>query len=129
WWSYFEHSRLSYKNWDYLNTHFNKGMKDCYRISIGAEYFLKNSLALRVGYLFNVQATHDSWISPTGPDITNHNLGIGLGVKLGNFDIDLGYGYTFIPDKTISSIRSKTGFPGKYESKFSSITMGVNYSF
>ncbi len=127
WWSYFRHSRFSYENWHRLSTHLNEGMRDCYRIAVGAEYILKNNLALRVGYLFNLSATKEKWISPIGPDITNHTVGTGLGIGFGDFEVELAFCYTYVPDKEISE--SETGFPGEYKSRFSSIVIGVTYSF
>ena len=128
-WSHFKHSRFSYDTWHLFNTHLNEGMKDCYRINLGGEYILKNNLALWFGYMFNPSATHDSWISPIGPDITNHSVTTGLGIGFGDFEVDLAFVYSFIPDKEISSDESKTGFPGEYESEFSVLVIGVTYSF
>ena len=76
-WSHFGHSQFSYDNWHSLDGPLSRGMKDCYRISIGLEYLVRDNIALWTGYLYNTTATKKEWISPLAPDITNHNFGLG----------------------------------------------------
>ena len=126
-WSHFRHSRFSYDTWDYLDAPFSGGVKDCYRLSIGVEYLFKNNIVLRTGYMYNRSATHKEWLSPLGPDVTNHSFGLGGGIELGDFEIGVSTIYIYVPDKNISPTESKSGFPGKYTGKFYSIVAGITY--
>ena len=126
-WSYFGRSRFSYDTLHFLNGPMSGGMKDCYRISMGIEHLFKKSIVMRTGYLYNPAATKEDWISPLGPDIGNHNLGLGVGFEMGDFQIDLSFLYTYVPDKNISSNESKSGFPGKYSTKFFDLTLGITH--
>ncbi|MDY6972152.1 MAG: outer membrane protein transport protein [Thermodesulfobacteriota bacterium] len=124
-WSHFHHSHFSYDTWDFLDAPVSGGMKDCFRLSIGVEYCLRDNIILRSGYLYNRAATREDWLSPIGPDVTNHGLGLGGGIELGALEIDASLTYGYIPDERVSPAESRSGFPGKYTGRFCYFAVGI----
>jgi long-chain fatty acid transport protein len=109
---------------------------DVTRISLGAEYYLFDPLALRFGYYFDPSPIPDSTFSPFIPDLGDKNsFNIGAALTLGGAEISYNYEYLMFEDRSITMLSDVNGdgifdnYPGDYKMDLHASHLLVTYRF
>lgn len=110
--------------------------KDVTRISLGAEYYLYDPLAIRLGYYFDPSPIPDSTFTPLIPDVGDKNsLNIGAALTLGGVEISYNYEYLMFNSRTVTTLSDVNGdgiydsYPGKYKMDLHASHLLVSYRF
>jgi len=111
--SEFGHSMFRFADTPALNFHFARKARDEYRVGGGAEYYVHERVALRIGVSGGTAAIEDSSVSPVLYDLNDVLLGGGFGIDFGCWIVDLQGGTSFFADKVVNA-REALVMPGRY---------------
>ena len=88
-----------------------KDWSDVWRFAAGAEYQALDWLAIRCGYIFDEEPSHEKHLDYMVPANDRHLLNCGLGFKVRDgMTLDLGYTYIVIPERGTVPARPAEGF-------------------
>ena len=126
-WSYFDRSKLIYKQMSHLNTPLTRHTRDGFRIKAGVEHRFGKGLSLGCGYIYNPYCISSKYISPALMDFTYHAFFMGIGKKFKKFSIDTSFCYTIFESREVST--SSVGYAGKYSGYgiYPSLTISYRY--
>ena len=127
-WSHFDRSKMEFEQFSKLNRSFSQGTRDGFRLQTGAEYWINEKVALRVGYLYDRCSFDSKWINPGLIDCSFHEVRAGFGYKFGNFQIDTGFNYSFFINRDVPA-SINPNYPGKYFGKMPAIGIDITYGF
>ena len=102
--------------------------KDTWNFGVGGDWKATESLTLRAGYIYLESPVPDETLAPTLPDASRHVVTVGAGIKRGAHVIDLAYGYSFFPDRTVTSDQNPA-YDGTYETTSHLMSISYGYSF
>lgn len=124
-WSTFTRSHFDYKDVELPAV---EKMRDARRIHFGLEYYCKENLALRLGYLHNPWCIKSEAASPLLAGQTHRSVHIGAGWKFKpGWRFDASLQYNFPKSRTVYD--SLTGYPGRYTSECQVFDIQVSYKF
>ena len=126
-WGHFDHSKMEFKRFAFLNTPFSQDSRDGYRFQIGGEYRPNEYVALRAGYLYDRHSIDSKWIQPALFDVSFHEARIGLGIKYKKLQMDTSFNYTFTETRRVHE--SLVGYPGKYDGNAPIFAIEISYHF
>jgi long-chain fatty acid transport protein len=86
--------------------------EDAFAVRLGAEYQLKETQALRLGYLFDQEPIPDESIGPELPTNDRNGITLGYGITLGKATVDLAYCHLFIKDRSATKSMRSNALPG-----------------
>ena len=101
--------------------------RNSWDVRIGGEYRLREGWSLRAGYAYIQGAFPNSNIIPSKPDADGHEIDLGIGKQMGNWKIDLSYGYAVTREEYASA--NIYGYNGKYNIKQHAAGLTVAYRF
>jgi len=122
---------------DYSTQSVSLHWKDTLSFKLGAEYFLSDIIALKMGYTHQQNYDSQEVLNPILPDLGRNILSLGLGYKGPMFDIfdwdqkigglsfDVFFQYVFSESRT----SSLSGLPISYEGNQWIIGFGVGFNF
>ncbi|MCK9381776.1 MAG: outer membrane protein transport protein [Sulfuritalea sp.] len=96
-------------------------------VRIGGEYRLPAGWSLRAGYAYIQGAFPDTHITPSQPDGDGHELGLGVGRKMGNWQFDLAYQNTVAREQNGSG--NIFGYSGKQNIRQHVLGLTAGYRF
>lgn len=96
-------------------------------VRIGGEYRLPAGWSVRAGYAYIQGAFPDTHITPSQPDGDGHELGLGVGRKLGNWRFDLAYQNTVAREQNASA--NIFGYNGKQNIRQHVLGLTAGYRF
>lgn len=105
------------QNWD-----------DIVNLFFGGDYQLDETFTLRAGYAFLETPIPDLTLAPTIPDADRHVLSLGLGVRLDDIQVDLGYAYSIYDDVDITGNVHPAGI-GSYDLESHLLELTLNFTF
>ena len=98
------------------------------RISLGAEYFPTEPLALRFGYYFDPSPVPDETFTPLIPDMGNKNsYNLGAALYLGSFELAYNYEYIGFEDRVVTESVDVNG-DGSYDNYAGDFKMTLHAS-
>ena len=106
--------------------------EDTWAVNIGAEYQLDNRISLMAGYLYSDNPVPDSTFDPTVPDSDAHLFTIGTGLTMGDWTLDLAYGFEHHRDRSKNNqIGVSTGMTanGEYQADIHLLAASIGYHF
>ncbi len=108
----------------------DKNWNDVIRLSLGAEYRVKENLAFRVGYIYDQSPVDDDTRGPELADSDRNDLTVGIGYSHKNLTIDAAYLIAFFKDST-SKIKDDAGtrLTGKYNTIAHVVGISLSYKF
>ena len=77
--------------------------KDAFVYQFGTEYQIHPRLALRAGYSYATNPIKHERISPLFNGIMQHTLALGVGTRLGTWDIDLAWNHAFVHSEAVGT--------------------------
>lgn len=86
-----------------------RGYKNTMNISLGAEYALKDNLALRLGYKFDESPSPNEYFTAETPTVDYHAFTGGLGYTMNKLTIDLMAEYLHGTERNFNNIESNFG--------------------
>lgn len=103
--------------------------ENSFAIRVGAEYWLTEKYAVRVGYLYDKSPIPDNSHGPELPTNDQHGPSIGFGYRWNNLAIDAAYIHLFFIDRIVEeSIRDPKPL-GDYKCSGNILGVSVAYSF
>ena len=126
-WPHFDHSKMEFKDFSFLNTRLTQDSRDGYRLQMGIEYRPTKNIALRTGYFYDRSSFSSRWISPALLDCSFHEARVGIGIRFGRVQIDTGFSYSFYETRRVSE--SLVGYPGKYGGNMPAAALEITYHF
>jgi long-chain fatty acid transport protein len=115
-WSSFDQSTLNLKRQvppaRFSNIPLDFRWEDSWQIKFGAEYKVNEKLSLRAGYAFIETPVPGSTLNPGNPDSDQHNITLGFGYKIRQWQVDAFYIAGFFHDRKINN----TILSGSYSS-------------
>ena len=128
-WSHFDRSKMEFTQFPAaLNRHFTQGSRDGFRLQTGAEYWINEKVALRIGYFYDRYSFDSQSISPGLLETSFHEARAGLGYKFGNFQIDAGFNYTWFVNRDIPASINPY-YPGEYFGKMPAGGIEITYRY
>jgi long-chain fatty acid transport protein len=110
--------------------------KNTVRFSFGAEYWVINALAIRLGYYSDPSPIPDETFMPLIPDMgTKSSVNIGAALKFSGAELSYNFEYMTFPTRTISTLTDVNGdgiydnYPGVYKSKLYASHVSLSYRF
>jgi long-chain fatty acid transport protein len=98
------------------------------RISLGAEYYPFDPLALRFGYYFDPSPVPDETFTPLIPDLGDKNsYNIGAGLHVGSFELSYNYEYIGFEDRVVAEPTDVNG-DGSYDNYAGDFKMTLHAS-
>jgi long-chain fatty acid transport protein len=130
-WSVFDELALEFDN-ENLNKTIPENYEDTWQVRIGAEYKCERGVAFRLGYIYDPTPQPIESVSPMLPDDTRNDFSIGLGYTINQMQIDAGYMFVDIGERsTVEDGMGKNhyGFDGTYNSSahLAFISFGINF--
>jgi long-subunit fatty acid transport protein len=80
---------------------FPLGWRDSYSVRVGYELRLLEDTTLRLGYVYNLNPIPKRTLTPLLPGTLEHSFSIGLGKRLGAFEVHVAYQYAFAREQHI----------------------------
>lgn len=106
------------------------------RFSIGAEYWIKEPLAIRLGYYMDPSPVNDDTFTPLIPDIGDKNsFNVGAAVKSSGIEISYNFEYIKFKDRTVTTLEDVNddgyydNYPGTYKANLYASHLSVTYRF
>ena len=127
-WPRFDRSKMEFTQFPALNRPFVQGSRDGFRLQTGAEYWINEKVALRIGYVYDRYSFDSQWISPGLLECSFHEARAGLGYKISNFQIDAGFNYTWFVNRDIPA-SINPNYPGKYFGKMPAGGIEITHRF
>jgi long-chain fatty acid transport protein len=110
--------------------------KNTVRFSLGAEYWILNPLALRLGFYSDPSPVPDETFTPLIPDLgTKTSFNVGSALKFSGLELSYNFEYLSFPNRTISTLTDANGdgvydnYPGDYKSKLYASHISLSYRF
>lgn len=110
--------------------------KNTVRFSLGAEYWIVNPLALRLGFYSDPSPIPDETFTPLIPDLgTKTSFNIGSALKFSGLELSYNFEYLSFANRTISTLTDVNGdgvydsYPGDYKSKLYASHISLSYRF
>ncbi len=100
---------------------------DVWTYGLGATWQYSESVELRGSYRFLESPIPDATLAPTLPDADKHTVGIGLGWQGDRQGVDVGYTYSILDDRDVTSNQNPM-FLGSYEIDSHIATITYSYS-
>lgn len=72
--------------------------EDSITVRVGAEYWQSDTMALRVGYLYDQTPVPNKSITPLLPDATRNGVTAGIGMTFGSLNVDAAFMYLMFGD-------------------------------
>ena len=132
-WQYYDKFDVDFKapvmGTDYVES--KKDWSNVWRFALGAEWQALDWLAIRCGYVFDEEPSHEKHLDYMVPANDRHLLNCGLGFALHDgLTLDVGYTYVIIPERGTVPGRPAEGFYNTdVEGKSRVLTASLNYRF
>jgi long-chain fatty acid transport protein len=129
-WDVVDKVELNFDNPD-LASVLNLNYSNSYQLRFGVHYELTEKFSLRGGYIYDQTPQPVESVSPLLPDDTRSDYTAGIGYKAGKFQIDIGYMFVDIGERsTVENGEGKNdnNFNGTYNSSADLFMIGVGYS-
>lgn len=95
-----------------------KRWNDAWRFMIGAEYSPLDWLTLRLGYDYDQSPIEEGYEDYRLPSNDRHLFSGGVGLRFGEFTVDMSYTYLAILGRDVDERTDAYGFPSMYRSRF-----------
>jgi long-chain fatty acid transport protein len=110
--------------------------KNTVRFSFGAEYWLSEPLAIRLGYYNDPSPIPDETFTPLIPDMGDKNsINIGAALRFSGAELSYNFEYLTFKDRTITALSDVNGdgifdnYPGTYKQKLYASHISLSYEF
>jgi long-chain fatty acid transport protein len=110
--------------------------KNTVRFSAGAEYWVSEPLAIRLGYYYDPSPIPIETLTPLIPDLGNKNsFNIGAGLRFGGAELSYNFEYLTFQSRTVTTLTDLNhdgvydNFPGAYKSKLYASHISLSYRF
>jgi long-chain fatty acid transport protein len=124
-WSSYDELRVKFSNPALLGRSESVTEKDwnnVWRYAAGAEYALSDMLDVRCSYVFDEDPIPNKTADYLVPSNDRHLFGVGAGVHMNRYRLDLGYTYLLIEDRDNVPGRLAEGvFPSSYKDGYAHI--------
>lgn len=111
--STFEHSTFRFQDTPALDTPFAPETQDVFRWGVGAELRVHPQVTLRTGIARGQNALEPRSVTPLLSDYNDMIIGVGGGVDVGAWTIDLASGAGIVDDRKINAGEARV-FPGRF---------------
>jgi len=111
--STFSDSIFRFEDTPQANVPYIRSASDEWRVAVGAQYAVTDSVTLRGGFGYADAIVPDSWISPLLVDSDEWKIGSGLSWKIGSWTLDLTAGHSPTGARNVSESEAVI-FPGRY---------------
>jgi long-chain fatty acid transport protein len=110
--------------------------KNTVRFSFGAEYWIINPLAIRLGYYNDPSPIPDETFTPLIPDMGDKNsFNIGAALRISGAELSYNFEYLAFKNRIISTLSDVNGdgiydnYPGTYKQKLYASHISLSYEF
>lgn len=124
-WSEFDELPLTFKTDPTLNQTVTENYEDQFQVRVGAEHRLEN-YHYRVGYYFDEAAAPTESVTPLLPDANRHGATLGLGWKLGKWNVDVYNLFLFVEKRSTDGIE-RDGYNGVYKAYVNAL--GASFAY
>lgn len=102
--------------------------QDTFSVRVGGDFEVSDGVVMRAGYAFDSAAVPDTNYSVFLADGNKHLLALGATLEFDSWSLDGGFGYYFIPDRSISNSEVRQINPTDEQNRLTSVTGNGEYS-
>jgi len=124
-WSAFDELALTFKADPSLDQTVTENYKDQFQLRVGAEHRLEN-YHYRLGYYFDQAAAPTESVTPLLPDANRHGATLGLGWKMGKWNVDVYNLFLFVEKRSTDGIE-RDNYNGVYKAYVNSLGASLAY--
>ncbi|MBN1945966.1 MAG: outer membrane protein transport protein [Bradymonadales bacterium] len=126
-WSSFDELRIKFDSGMEQATDFS--WRDVVNIRAGVEYVVPDiDLAVRAGYVYDMNAVPDRTLNPLLPDANRHDISGGLGYSAFGFTLDAAYMVVMLQERTVT-VENNEVLPGTYNGIVHLVATHLTYNF
>ena len=130
-WSSYKQLALDFENPYTPDVTQEKNWDDVFSYRFGAKYKVSDAMNLYGGYYFDESPIPDETLDPILPGADRHSLNIGVGYKIGDFQIDAYYMALFFMDRDVFKVSAydpnKDNYPEYHPEKAVLVTGDYKY--